>query len=58
MLGNEIKTLVNNEKQNSGSHEVMWDGTNNAGTAVSSGVYFYKLASADFSKTLKMLLIK
>ena len=58
ILGNEIKTLVNNEKQSSGSHEVMWDGTNNAGTAVSSGTYFYKMITPDFSKTLKMLLMK
>lgn len=58
ILGNEIKTLVNNEKKNSGSYSVQWDGTNNSDAGVSSGVYFYKLISEDFSKTLKMTLLK
>lgn len=65
VLGNEIRTLVNNVKQNSGSHNVEWDGTNNSGTGVSSGVYFYRISassdeasSAGFVKTMKMILQK
>ena len=51
-LGIEITTIVN-EKLNSGSYEVSWDGTD-----YPSGVYFYKLLSGDFVKTKKMVLIK
>lgn len=58
ILGNEIKTLVNNEKKNSGSYSVQWNGTNNSGAVVSSGIYFYKLVTEDFTKTLKMTLLK
>lgn len=58
ILGNEIKNLISNKNQTSGSHTVQWDGKNNSGLNVSSGVYFYKLISGDFSKTMKMLLMK
>jgi hypothetical protein len=35
-----------------------WDGLNNKGQPVSSGVYFYKLATKGFSQTKKMVLLK
>ena len=35
-----------------------WDGRNDAGQAVSSGVYFYKLVTKNFSSTKKMVLLK
>jgi flagellar hook assembly protein FlgD len=50
--GKEIITLVN-EKQNSGTYEVTFDGSE-----LSSGVYYYKLTTGDFSVTKKMILIK
>ena len=37
---------------------VEWDGSNNAGQTVSSGVYFYRLVTKDFSQTKKMVLLK
>ena len=52
ILGKEISTLVN-EKLSSGSYEVDW-----TATGYTSGVYFYRLVTRDFSKTKKMLLIK
>ena len=52
MLGKEIATLVDKELR-PGSYEVDWDGSN-----YSSGVYFYKLKTLDFEKTMKMLLVK
>jgi len=51
-LGNEVATLVN-EKQNAGSYEVDFNGSN-----YSSGIYFYKLQTDNFSETKKMTLIK
>ena len=58
ILGNEIRTLVNEAKKNSGSYSVMWDGTNDAGMKVSSGVYYYKIKTGNFVQVRKMLLIK
>ncbi len=52
ILGNEVATLVN-EKQNAGTYEVNFDGSN-----FSSGVYFYTLQTDNFSETKKMTLIK
>ncbi len=41
-----------------GSHIVQWDGRNDAGIDVASGVYFYRLAADDFIETKKMVLLK
>jgi hypothetical protein len=37
---------------------VEWDGRNNAGQGVSSGVYFYRLVTKNFSQTRKMVFLK
>ena len=52
ILGNEVKTLANEEKP-AGTYEVEW----NAGD-FPSGIYFYQLKSNDFVETKKMILIK
>lgn len=52
ILGKEVTTLVN-EKQNPGSYSVNFDAAN-----LSSGVYFYKLISGNYSDTKQMFLIK
>jgi hypothetical protein len=57
MLGTEIATLVNGEQQ-AGVQHVVWNGTDNLGHAVSSGVYLYQLESGDQIQQHKMLLIK
>ncbi len=57
LLGQEVRTLVNAQKL-SGSHSVIWDGKNNHGQRVTSGVYFYRLQAGDFVKTRKMVLVK
>ena len=57
MLGREIKTLVNNE-QNTGIYNVQWNGDNNYGSKVSSGIYLYKIEAGNFMMTKKMILLK
>jgi len=52
VLGNEIATLVNEEKP-VGEYEVEFDGK-----GLTSGVYFYQLKSENFIETKKMLLMK
>jgi hypothetical protein len=52
ILGNEIATLVNEEKP-AGNYEVNFDASK-----LSSGVYFYKLQAGNFIETKKMILIR
>jgi len=64
-LGQKVQTLVN-EKQNAGYYDVQWNGKNNAGVQVSSGVYVYRLEGREpstrsglsFVQTKKMLLLR
>lgn len=52
ILGREIKTLLNKPMQ-SGEYEIEFDGSD-----LPSGVYFYRLASGNFSETRKMVLLR
>lgn len=55
--GKMISTLLN-AKQNAGIHEVSWNGKNNSGMPVVSGVYLYRVKSGNYSKISKMILLK
>ena len=64
ILGQEVKTLVN-EVRSAGAHTAVWDGVNNKGTQVASGVYFYRIEangaaarSNSFTQVKKMLLLR
>ncbi len=58
VLGRKVKTLVN-ERKPAGRYTVQWNGTNDAGAQVGSGVYFYRLHIADkFVQTRKMVLMR
>ncbi len=57
LLGQRIITLVD-EHQNAGVKSVIWDGKDNAGKAVSSGVYFYKIDAGSFHESKKMIMLK
>lgn len=57
VLGQEIRTLVS-EVQGAGKQTITWDGKNNAGQVVSSGVYVYRLEAGSFVKARKMMLMK
>jgi xylan 1,4-beta-xylosidase len=57
MRGQEVKTLVN-KKQLAGNYAVHWDGRDNNGTTVSSGIYFYRIRAGKITRTIKMLLVK
>ncbi len=56
-LGQTVATLVNS-RQPSGLHNVEWNGRNEAGNKVGSGVYLYRIRAGDFNRTRKMLLMK
>ncbi len=57
ILGQAVKTLVNAE-QESGYYTVRWDGTNDFGGKVSSGIYIYRISAGKFTSTVKMNLLK
>ncbi len=57
MRGRRVRTLVDGELD-PGSHRVNWDGRDNRGMAVSSGVYLYTLKTKEGVRTRKMALLK
>ncbi len=57
ILGQEVRTLVN-AKQSAGYKTVVWDGRDNNGVPVASGVYIYRIQANDFVKNMKMVLLK
>jgi hypothetical protein len=57
LLGREVKDLLNDEVR-PGIHTIQWDGTDNNGQKVTSGIYIYKLSSNNFTSIKKLLLLK
>jgi hypothetical protein len=57
MLGEEVRTLVK-KWQSKGNYEVDWNGMDNNGRNVASGIYFYQLEFKGFKDAKRMLLIK
>ncbi len=55
--GQLIRTLVNGEKR-SGKYKVLWDGKDDSGKVVPSGLYLYKFSADNFKTTRKMLFLK
>ena len=56
--GRLVKELVNERMAAGADHQATWDGTDNSGARVASGVYFYKLTAGDFTATDKMVMLK
>ncbi len=56
LQGQEIRELVNEKKQ-PGTYSIQWDGRNNIGRKVVSGVYLYVMNAGKFKKTKKMILL-
>ncbi len=56
-LGQQVRTLVNGI-QSAGQHTSVWDGRDNAGKAVASGVYILRMQSGKFAKSQRMTLLR
>ena len=41
-----------------GEYQMQWDGRNDAGNNLGSGLYFYRISAGDFVKNRKMILLK
>jgi predicted outer membrane repeat protein len=56
-IGQKVKALVDNF-QTAGNKLVIWDGKDNKGKTVASGIYFYKLEANGYVQSKKMILLK
>ena len=57
IVGQEVRTLLN-EDQDYGVHSITWNGVDQYGKSMATGVYFARLSTGSFSQTKKMLLLK
>lgn len=57
LMGREVRTLVNDERA-AGYHRVTWDGRDEAGLKLHSGIYLYRMQAGDFVQARKILLVK
>jgi len=55
--GQKVKTLINQELS-AGKHSIIWDGSDEIGTKVTSGIYLYKLETRNYSAIKKMIMMK
>lgn len=59
VLGQVVRTLVASEVQNAGRYQIRWNGMDDRGVPVSSGVYFYQIsAEGKFQQVQKLMLLK
>lgn len=56
-LGQRVRMLFNGSRM-TGEYETVWDGTNDGGAHVASGVYFYRLRTGEFSAVRKLVMIR
>jgi len=56
-LGHLVQTLIDEEKP-AGSHSASWNGRNDKGQPVSSGVYLFKLQAGDSNQVRKLVLVR
>jgi flagellar hook assembly protein FlgD len=57
VLGRKLKTLVDEDKE-AGFYTVYWDGIDDQGRSVVSGIYFYHMSTAKFNMTHKMIVVR
>jgi hypothetical protein len=57
ITGKEVRTLVD-EVVKPGAYRILWDGTDNSGNKVTSGIYFYRMIAGSYVSVKKMVLIK
>jgi hypothetical protein len=57
LKGQLVKTLIN-DTMPQGEHRITWNGKDQRGNGVSSGIYFYKMKVGGYTGTRKMMLMK
>lgn len=57
VLGQQVRALVKGQRE-AGNHQVVWDGRNDAGAKVGSGIYIYRFEAGEYRKVNKVILMK
>ncbi|MCK5331886.1 MAG: T9SS type A sorting domain-containing protein, partial [Candidatus Marinimicrobia bacterium] len=57
IMGRQVRMLVK-DSYNAGLYTVTWDGKNNKGATVASGMYIYRIKAGSFTSSQKMLLLR
>jgi len=57
LLGQRVKIILD-QRESAGHKRVIWDGKNEKGEMLSSGIYFYRIEAGEFAQTNKMVLLK
>ena len=58
VVGQVVRTLMVAEPQSVGRYQVRWDGMDDRGVPVSSGIYFYQISAGKFQDVRKLMLLK
>lgn len=58
VVGQVVRTLIVAEPQSAGRYQIRWDGMDDRGVSVSSGVYFYRISAGEFQTVRKLMLLK
>jgi hypothetical protein len=58
LLGVRVRTLMAGQTKNAGQYRITWDGKNDAGVGMPSGVYLYRISAGSFLASKKMTLLK
>jgi hypothetical protein len=58
ILGVKVRTLIHGEVMGAGVHQMEWNGKDDAGSSVTSGVYLYRIDAGTFQMTKKMMMLK
>jgi hypothetical protein len=57
IVGQVVRTLVA-DQQSAGRYQIRWNGTDDRGVAVSSGIYFYQISAGKFQDVKRLMLLK
>ena len=57
-IGQRIATLISSDELSAGQYEIVWNGRDDSGRQVSSGMYIYRLSAGDFQATRSMIMLK
>ena len=58
VVGQVVRTLIAAESQAAGRYQIRWDGMDDRGVSVSSGIYFYRISAGEFQTVRKLMLLK
>ncbi len=58
VLGMKVRTLEAGKRMSAGYHTLVWDGRDNSGSILPSGVYIYRLSADQYTASKKMVMMK